>query len=111
MDDTFTNSLLSALRFADKRDEDVDYSNSRSGVILEGNACDRFNFGRTLKACNWEEYPEDLQLYLNCDGQLINGCDWSYDSQKEREDIQLCTLDNFEEWLKEYKRILNTELV
>lgn len=105
MDDTFTDSLLSALKFANKRDEDVDYSDSRSGAIAEGNGAYYCPNARELKVYDWKKYPEDLTLYLNCDGQLINGCDWSYESQEEREDIQLCTIDNFSEWLKEYSEV------
>lgn len=104
MDDTFTGSLLAALRFASKRDEDVNYNDKHSGVIAEGFGVD-FNNARELKVHDWKEYPEDLVLYLNCDGQLINGCDWSYKSQKEKEDIRLCTIDNFSEWLKEYNEV------
>lgn len=104
MDDTFTGSLLAALRFADKRDEDVNYNDRNSGVIAEGYGVNFYN-ARELNVHDWKEYPEDLILYLSCNGQLINGCDWSYESQEEREDIQLCTIENFSEWLKEYNEV------
>lgn len=104
MDDTFTDSLLAALRFAYKRDENLDYNDRHSGVIAEGYGVN-FNNARALNVYDWKDDPEDLTLYLNCDGQLINGCDWSYESQEEREDIQLCTIDNFSEWLKEYSEV------
>jgi hypothetical protein len=32
----------------------------------------------------------DGTIYLNCDGQVIAGCNWSYESQAENEKIQLC---------------------
>lgn len=104
MDDTFTDSLLAALRFAYKRDEDVDYNDERSGVITEGFGIN-FDNAKPLEICDWRECPEDLNLYLNCNGQLINGCDWSYESQEQKKDIQLCTIDNFSEWLKEYSEV------
>lgn len=41
---------------------------------------------------------------LQC-GHCLRGCDWSYESQEEKEDIQVCTIDNFSEWLKEYSEV------
>ncbi len=33
-------------------------------------------------------------LYLNCEGNIIAGCDWSYESQREPEKI-ICKVENF----------------
>lgn len=39
-------------------------------------------------------------IYLNCDGNVVNGCDWSYETQTEEEYIICSVNDNFEEAIK-----------
>lgn len=43
---------------------------------------------------DFQEFINDIPIYLNCNGYLINGCDWSYKSQN-RPDLKLCHVDNF----------------
>ena len=64
-------------------------------ILSEGRG---FYFGgknNNLESILYYDEEEELQIregtiYLNCDGQVIVGCDWSYESQKTREDIFLC---------------------
>jgi hypothetical protein len=42
---------------------------------------------------------EDANIYLNCKGNIINGCDWSYDSQDEAENI-LCNVADLSDLLE-----------
>lgn len=70
---------------------DIDYQY----VIQEGRGADvgygRFNDTEEIIL---EDYDGDLQiregnLYLNCKGNIVKGCDWSYQSQDKPENI-LC---------------------
>lgn len=99
MDDTFTNSLMSTLKFASKRDEDKNYI--FSGAINQGNAS--FNCSNTREEIvnDWVEHIEDTTFYLNCNGMIINGCDWSYNTQDNNPDVQICKVDEFAKTLKE----------
>ena len=45
---------------------------------------------------------EDAYIYLNCKGNIINGCDWSYDSQDEAENI-LCNVADLSEKISTLK--------
>ena len=36
-------------------------------------------------------------FYLNCEGLIINGSDWSYEDQRYKEEIKICKFDNFNE--------------
>ena len=40
-----------------------------------------------------EEYDDSVDitgdLHLNCEGMLINGCDWSYETQATKQDIRI----------------------
>jgi len=81
------------LDFVNKKSK-MDRSNK--WIINEGRAAE-YGIGfraNTADSFYKEEYKDTLQimdgtLYLNCYGQLINGCDWSYESQRNRKDIQI----------------------
>lgn len=52
-----------------------------------------------------EDWDNELRItegdiYLNCDGNFINGCDWSYESQTYPEHIICSVDDNFEEAIR-----------
>lgn len=54
-----------------------------------------------------ETISSELELYLNCKGNLVAGCDWSYKSQDKKAN-KICTVDEFSlETVTEYieKRI------
>lgn len=69
---------LQALSFVELRDADnYDYGNGRF-LLAEGR-------GEMMG----EKLPrepdfdiEDSSVYLNCNGEIINGCDWSYENQE-----------------------------
>jgi hypothetical protein len=53
-----------------------------------------------------EFYGEDINItdgdiYLNCDGNVILGCDWSYESQKDHNNIICSVYDDFEKAIRE----------
>lgn len=47
-----------------------------------------------------EDGIEEGTIYLNCLGEIINGCDWSYKSQKNH---VLCNVEQFSEWIENQK--------
>lgn len=50
---------------------------------------------------DWIEYIEDTVFYLNCNGMIINGCNWSYDAQDNNPDVQICKVDELVKTLKD----------
>ncbi len=96
--DSETVKRLKAFKFTNLR-----YSEKRKGfydgsyLINEGFQYDNMNEGRILEPENFDYldldefkesgYFQDIKLYLNCKGQIILGCDWSYQNQ---EDHVLC---------------------
>jgi hypothetical protein len=73
--------------------EDINYES----IIDEGRGS-QYGSGRVFKApsitIEYDDSDDDStmhmtegELYLNCDGNVINGCDWSYKSQRKPENI------------------------
>jgi len=89
--------LLKALSFSNPNYPE---SNSRSGsvgIIDEGRANENGLGGRILNLYPFEIEEDNItesEIYLNCEGNIINGCDWSYESQEEKERI-ICSVHNF----------------
>jgi hypothetical protein len=83
---------------------DIDYST----VIQEGRGVD-VGYGRINEPEEIEidEFYEDEivinegNIYLNCKGNIVKGCNWSYKSQDKKENILCKVSDNIEECLKE----------
>jgi organic radical activating enzyme len=58
---------------------------------------DKEPFITTLASIEEDPYLiEDLEIYLNCNGDIILGCDWSYETQEE---YKLCHVSGFGEYL------------
>lgn len=51
----------------------------------------------------------DCDIYLNCEGNLINGCDWSYASQRKPENIICAAKDDFEKAVRQFDKLQITE--
>ena len=94
--------LLKVLKFASPKYGDEELKDVDEKYLLnEGRAIDNFNAGKS--AASKSEYKInpwngnttiDGELYLNCKGNLIMGCDFSYKNQDKDENI-LCHVDNF----------------
>lgn len=75
-------------------------------VRMEGRGVDlgayRENEQDELMIDNWdgEYHISEGDIYLNCDGNVINGCDWSYESQKEPCNIICAADEDFETAVK-----------
>jgi organic radical activating enzyme len=51
----------------------------------------------------WDDFlenPDDAEFYLNCKGNIILGCDWSY---KNQDDHILCNVRDLPKYLKELR--------
>lgn len=59
------------------------------GAIDQGNASLYCPNAREEIVYDWIEYIEDTIFYLNCNGMIINGCDWSYNTQDDNPECQL----------------------
>lgn len=86
-------------------------------LLLEGNAAFYYDEGRKLTKEKidikmWDNtIGVENTVYLNCLGNIIYGCDWSYDSQDNREDILWCHCSGFKDSiLKEVERIKIEEM-
>lgn len=61
--------------------------------ISEGRAENWSDKKNELKKFDYEIWDDDVlhfegtELYLNCKGNLIRGCDWSFESQEKKENI------------------------
>ncbi len=82
---------------------DIDFEN----VISEGRAQDwgtgRYNEQQEVYLEYWDDDQPRItegDIYINCDGNVINGCDWSYESQKKAENIICSVNDDFEAAIK-----------
>lgn len=42
----------------------------------------------------------EFEVYLNARGYIINGCDWSYETQESRDAIRLCHAADFREYIR-----------
>jgi len=94
----YNTHLLDGLSFFGRKfsEERYEYDRYRS-LISEGRAKD--NFGDANKVSITKiECKDDLDgtdVVLNCNGQIINGCDWSYVSQRKH---ILCSVDKLSEY-------------
>lgn len=69
--------------------------NDHNYIISEGRGYYTGSRCNELEIILYEDDEDDFRIidgiiYLNCNGQIIAGYDWSYESQAENEKIQLC---------------------
>ena len=98
---------LQCLRFV-RNKWDKDYFNyyygNKSSLIGEGFA-ENLDYVRTNTIDDIIIEDDTIEeLYLNCEGNLIKGCDWSYNSQRD-EEIIYCHVDKLDEAI--YKHVNN----
>ncbi len=95
LEDFAVNKLM-LFRFTDMKYND-NYKPDRKYMLNEGYFFDNYNEGRDVTPESFKEIDkeelesdgtfQDLTLYLNCNGKIILGCNWSYQNQ---EDHVLC---------------------
>ena len=98
-EDDYDTTLLSGLSFFRfKFDTDNFSYYGGSSLIKQG----RSNRGREIST-NYIETCDDLEevtFYLNCEGEIINGCDWSYKNQKN---YKICDVKDFTNFVESIK--------
>jgi hypothetical protein len=68
---------------------------TRPNIISEGRGTDWD--GRVNSREEFEVEDDDIRegnVYLNCEGYIIGGCDWSFESQRDEENI-VCAVEQF----------------
>ena len=104
---SYDTELLDGPAFFGRKfsEEHYDYQDGRS-LISEGNANEN-GMGSRANTAPDIETQEDLQnteVYLNVNGDIINGCDWSFETQDSGE-YTLCKVGGLSEYvdgLEEY---------
>jgi hypothetical protein len=84
-------SKLEAFSFASGKYEGT----NRPNIIAEGRGTDWD--GRVNSREEFEIDEDNIQegsVYLNCEGYIIGGCDWSYESQRDEDNI-ISSVENF----------------
>ena len=86
------------------------YSEQPRHFINQGFYADNFGDGRNETPSSFEidgNYISENQISLNCEGNIIAGCDWSFERQRE-EDVIVCHvsekdyLNAFEEYNEQF---------
>jgi len=81
----YDTDLLDGLSFFSRKFSKESYDYSDIQLINQGLYAENFNDGRDETESiieSKEQLLEETNLYLNCNGDIINGCDWSYDNQE-----------------------------
>jgi organic radical activating enzyme len=97
LEGSYTTELLDGLSFFGRKfdKEGFNYNNDET-VIRQGRGEE---FGHSELDCPNIETKDDLRdtnIYLNCNGDVVNGCDLSY---KNQNDYVLCHVDNLTEFV------------
>ena len=88
---------FAALKYPDGKYQGQEYN------INEGRQKENYNTGRDNTEDEFEIDDDRItegNIYLNCDGDIINGCDWSYENQKKHiicnvDDISIETMQKY----------------
>lgn len=92
----FDETLLSGLSFFSKKFENDGYNyHYGDSLIKEGKAKTELGMGRETDKGQTKSKMDldtfnDSDIYLNCKGEIIYGCDWSYANQRYH---KLCNVD------------------
>ena len=98
----YSTELLDGLSFFSRKFSlECDYYHTV--IINEGLAAENGIGARDFTPSGWEFENGDFyceELYLNCKGELIAGCDLSYESQS---DYKICNVSEFAEFIAEHE--------
>ncbi len=99
-DSNYNTELLSGLAFFNRKfEKEAEYYEG----INQGYYLENYGDGRELEENSIYSIDDfnDTAIYLNCLGEIINGCDWSYDNQNEHILCKVDELTNFYNNLEE----------
>lgn len=93
-------SLISGLSFFSKRDEDRNYFTKNGYGIRQGRFAD-YGIGRELTPAPIITTYDlmDTEVYLNAKGTIINGCDWSYETQDNNQEVYMCSCQDLSSFI------------
>ena len=107
IEESYDTELLDGLSFVKRKfeKEGYDYQNGKS-LINEGYAQQNGIGARNLLSGGIATTDDfnDNEVYLNCKGNIIAGCDWSYESQ-DNEDNILCTVNDLTAFYEKLEEI------
>lgn len=90
---THDTELLDGLSFFELRTKKTG-AEDHQNLIIDGNAEDNMYDGTPPEDIDIDDirYLDDEEVYLNCEGDIVIGCDWSYRRQKNN---VLCRVQDF----------------
>ena len=97
-------SLLSVLSYVGKKYQREGENFRQHNLIAEGRAKTLYNSVKLDKIPDVTiENIQDgtIDFYLNCKGEIINGCDWSYSSQRKHKICDVADLGSYKETIPE----------
>lgn len=104
----FDLELLQGLSFFGKKFEKDNYSyNNGVSLINEGRSSNTKGAHEPFDCIeieNPDNFTDECEVYLNCKGEIINGCNWSFQSQKKH---KLCDVG---ELSKYYQELINEQV-
>lgn len=86
---------LQVFKFTDfKYNDDFKHeTRGKSNMLNQGFYADNYGDGRTnekedLNGIDYDSFVDfgnvcEIRIYLNCDGKIVLGCDWSFENQKD----------------------------
>lgn len=100
--------LLQGLSFFGKKFE-KDYFNYANGasLISEGRSSNTRGAHEpydSIEINSPNEFTDECEVYLNCKGEIINGCNWSFQSQKKH---KICNVGELTEY---YQKLIDAEV-
>ena len=97
----FDIELLSGLSFFGRKFEVDEYNYGKSTLINQG----RSSEGHSIKSypIKTMENFNGAYIYLNCKGNIINGCDWSYLNQPKHKICEVSELTTFFNKIEAYE--------
>ena len=94
----YNTELLDGLSFFNRKfqEENYDYDLGRR-TLNEGRAAEFICNGveNTVEEITTKDEFREADIYLNCEGDIINGCDWSYNNQPNYKLCKLGKISNY----------------
>ena len=87
--------FLDAFKFySPKYSKEFPFTQKEKYIVAEGRARDWGKRTALTGLSIEEDNITEGEIYLNCEGNIIAGCNWSYESQRNPENI-ICSVDEF----------------
>jgi hypothetical protein len=104
----FDMSMLQGLSFVGKKYEKDNFNFAGgTSLISEGRSSNTKGAHKPydhIEIDSVNSFTDECDIYLNCKGEIINGCNWSYASQKKH---KLCNVGELTEY---YQKLIDAEV-